>query len=763
MNFRINNLDDNLIQSIAKRFYLDKTTAAILVSRGITSDSDIEYFLSPGKHHFKDPFLLKGVRETVERIKIAKEEDETVVIYGDYDADGISATAIMYRTLKEYGVNVVPFVPERASGYGLSQQNIDFIMEEYLPSLIITVDCGISGYKEVEYLKDLAVDVIVTDHHELPEVLPDTLTVNCKIPSEYGFDGLCGAGVAFKISCALIGEAAYKYLDYAAIATIADSMPLIGENRDIVFEGIKQIKRGECSLSVKELIAISNVKEINSTTLAYVIAPRINAAGRMGDAVSALKLMISDDVDTIETLAVKLNAYNQSRQTECENLYKSAREKLVNTCYDKKIIVIEDDSWNSGLVGIIASKLVEEFSRPVILFVNTEGKLHGSARSIESINIFDVISHCKEYLTDFGGHAQAAGVSCTIENFAAFKKAIEGYVDLNYGYEYFKTDKSADLLINEKFTLKLAKELNRLEPFGTANKKPVFAISTRNTKAAPIKVGSPHLSIKTDYIELLYFNAIGARSMLDLPFEKHIIFEPNISVFNNEESLKGYVRDVEYSITPTPGAKLCGFRESLLTALNDNDDFLYVSDEMTSKIVKETSKEHYGTVYVTYNIDNIKNYPELNNSDVYLYSTAGKNLVNNVVVALNSAPYKGYKKIVYLDRPLGRVNYFSNVAETFINRTCRAFDYGKLDISKETFAEIFRRLCKYNRAPASNSIEFVKNCDIGFDKFQTLFVIEVFKELGIFTFQRGELRYNNNVKSSLSASKIYTEVEKIKN
>lgn len=762
MDFRINNLDDNLIRSISARFNLSKETAAILVSRGIATNEEVEYFLSPGKHHFKDPFQLKGVRETVERIKLAKREDEVVVIYGDYDADGISATAIMYLTLKEYGINVVPFVPERATGYGLSRDNIDFIMEEYLPSLVITVDCGISGYDEVEYLKDLAVDVIVTDHHELPEVLPDTLTVNCKIPSDYGFDGLCGAGVAFKIACALIGERAYKYLDYAAIATIADSMPLVNENRDIVYEGVKLIKSGNCSPAIKELIAISNVKEITSTSLAYLIAPRVNAAGRMGDAVSALKLMISTDRDLIEALAVKLNAYNQTRQSECENLYKSAREKLVETCYDKKIIVMQDDGWNAGLVGIIASKLVEEFSRPVILFVNNGGKLHGSARSVDSINIFDAISNCKEYLTEFGGHAQAAGVSCTIENFKAFKTAIEEYFDKNFGYEYFRPTKSADLLITEKFTLKLAKELNRLEPFGTANKKPVFAISTRSTKASPIKAGSQHLSIKTDYIELLYFNGLSSRGMLDLPFEKHIIFEPNVSVYNNEESLKGYVRDVEYVISPTLGAKLCGFRQSLLTALNENDDFLYVSEEMTAKAVDETMKDRYGTVYVTYNPDNIARYSSLEDVDVYLYSTTGRNLINNVVVGLNDAPYTGYKKIVYLDRPLGNVNYYENIKETFINRTNWAFNYARLDVTKETFAEIFRRLCKYNRAPASNSIEFAKNCDIGYNKFQTVFALEVFKELGIFSFSRGELRYNSNIKSSLSASKIYTEVEKFR-
>lgn len=763
MKFRIDNLNDNLIREISERFDLFPETAAILVSRGIVNDEDVKYYLNPGKHHFIDPYKLKGVKEAVERIKKAKEDSESVVIYGDYDADGICATAIMYLALRDYGINAAPFVPERTSGYGLSTENIDFVMEKYLPGLVITVDCGISGYDEVEYLKDLAVDVIITDHHELPDVLPDTLSINCKIPSEYGFDGLCGAGVAFKIACALIGERAYKYLDFAAIATIADSMPLVSENRDIVFEGVNLIKQGNCSPAVKELIAISNLREITSTNLAYVLAPRINAAGRMGDADSALKLMISSDNGLIEQLCLKLNAYNQSRQTECENLYKSARDKLVKTSYDKKIIIMQDDSWNGGLVGIIASKLVEEFSRPVILFVNNNGKLHGSARSIEAINIFEAISACKEYLIDFGGHAQAAGITCDAENYPKFKTALENYVNEKYSYDCFKPEKFADILITDKFSLKLAKELNRLEPFGTANRRPVFAVSTRNTKSAPIKVGSPHLSIHTDYIEMLYFNASDSRPMLDLPFEKHIIFESNVSVFNKQESLKGYVKEVEYVIAKTPGTKLCGFRESLLTALNDNDDYLYISDEMTEKVVSDTLLNNYGTIYVCYNVDTLDHFDTLEKTDRYLYKTAGKNLVNNVVVALKEEPFVGYKKIVYLDRPLGNVNYYKDVTETLINRQRRAFKYEELDVSKDTFTEMFRRLVKFNRAPAENSIDFVKNCDIGYDKYQTVFVLEVFIELGIFAFINGELRYNQNVKSSLDASRIYAEVVKLHN
>lgn len=376
--FGFNDQEIQTINNLAKSCGLQFETTAILFLRGIDTKEKIDYFLNPGKHHFIDPFLLSGMKEAVERITLARDEEETVAVYGDYDADGVTATSILYYALKQFGINVVTVIPERENGYGLQTQIIDNLLDEHFPTLLITVDCGISGYNEVEYLKSCGVDVIVTDHHELPDKLPDCITVNCKIHSDYGFEYLCGAGVAYKLAYALIGESADQFLDYVALATIADSMPLLGENRDIVYEGVNLIKSGKGHPSLNELIAVSNMREISSTGLAFTIAPRINAAGRMGNARAALDLLTTDDPNLIEELTIKLNAYNQQRQAECDKLYRDARQKLVATAYNKKIIVLSDVNWNSGLVGIIAAKLVEEFSRPIILFVNTDGKLHGS-------------------------------------------------------------------------------------------------------------------------------------------------------------------------------------------------------------------------------------------------------------------------------------------------------------------------------------------------------------------------------------------------
>ena len=762
INDIINRQDAEKIESIARKFGLFRETVEILFSRGIKTEKDVEYFLNPGKHHFKDPYLLVGMKKAVERIKMAKEAEETVIVYGDYDADGICATSILYSALKEFGVDAVPFVPERSEGYGLNNATIDKLIDEYFPELIITVDCGISCKNEIEYIKAAGVDVIVTDHHELPEELPDCTVINCKMESDYGFDGLCGAGVAFKLATALIGERADKYLDFAAIATIADSMPLVDENRDIVYEGVKLIKSGRARSAVNELIAISNVKDINSTSLAFTIAPRINAAGRMGDAYSALKLMLSTDGREVEELAVKLNSFNVLRQKECDSLYKSAKSKLIENAYDKKIAILCDDGWNSGLVGIIAARLAEEFSRPVILFVGSSGSLHGSARSVEGVNIFEAIFACKKFLTDFGGHAQAAGITVSEGNYAAFKKAIEEYIDLNYGNEFFRPKKCAELMIEKKFSLKFAKELNRLEPFGTGNKKPLFCVKAQEVNPIPVKVGSPHLFLKTPQIDLLYFNGAPVYELLSSGALKSIVFEPNVSVYNNEESLKGYVKDVEYEVSPSERVVLDAYRVSLLTALTDNDDYLYVSDSMTAELVSENENSRYGTVYALFNPQNVNKYPSLASLDRSLYFTANKNLLNNVVIAPRAHNIQGYRKMVYLDRPLGSVSFFEDVKETFINRGVRAFDYSRLDVSKSTFANLFKAVKTYEFSKCENSVDFALKVDLGVSKMQLVFVMEVFVELGIFYFNKGVLRYNDAIKTNLNSSRIYEEVEKLK-
>ena len=426
----------NIISVLAKETGLTEEITRILYARGVDNAQKIRRFMRPSEKNFLSPFLMKGMQEAVELITQARDEGRTVAVFGDYDADGICASAIMYYALREFGVDVHVYVPERVDGYGLSEESIDKIFEECNPELFITVDCGISCAKEAQYIYELGSDVIVTDHHELPEVLPDCVIVNPKLQDDYPYDNLCGAGVAFKLACALLGRAAYKYLDFATLATVADSVPLLGENRDIVTEGLK-LFNNRLRPCFAQLLG-KTVESITAQTLAFNIAPRVNAAGRMGDAQAAFQLFISESETEIYDLAVKLCAYNTERQKCCDELYASAKQKLTEKGAYGNVIMLSDESWNAGFVGIVAARIAEEYNRPTLLFVHHGDMLKGSARSIENINIFTALKNCSHLIEEFGGHAQAAGINIRCDAFDELESALNKEIADTYTEKDFE-------------------------------------------------------------------------------------------------------------------------------------------------------------------------------------------------------------------------------------------------------------------------------------------------------------------------------------
>ncbi|MBQ0099459.1 MAG: DHH family phosphoesterase [Firmicutes bacterium] len=367
--------DENLILSISNECGIMQDTARLLLHRNIDSIEKAKIFLSPSKKYFYNPNLLFGVKEAVERIKKAKEGNENILVFGDYDADGVCATTVLYSSLNDFGVNVNAVIPEREDGYGLNVEMIKKIISKNKIDVIVTVDCGISDYEKIEEIKKLGLDVIVTDHHEPPEMLPNCICINPKIKGQdYPFNGLCGAGVAYKLSYALIGEKADNYLDFVSLATVADSMDLIDENRNIVYEGLKIFNSNKLRSCFKYCLGENVNKQITAQTLAFSLAPRINAGGRMGDANSALNLFLEEDENEKFNLAVRLNTYNIDRQVQCDEIYNQAKVIIKEKkLYNDKAILIYNESWKSGFVGIVASKLVEEYNRPVIVFVGYDG------------------------------------------------------------------------------------------------------------------------------------------------------------------------------------------------------------------------------------------------------------------------------------------------------------------------------------------------------------------------------------------------------
>ena len=542
--FTKSNVDNQIINEVMKFASVGYDMASILVSRGITTKEEVRRFLNPSVKNLSDPFLLTGMKEGVERITNAKRLGENVLIFGDYDADGVSATSTLYHALKEFGIeNVYAVIPEREDGYGLNEELVSSLAEEYFIDLIITVDCGISDKDTIKFInEELGIDVIVTDHHEIPEVLPETILINPKLDEGRVFSGLCGAGVAYKLAKALIGDSADKYLDIVALATVADSMSLVDENRDIVAEGLKLFRKGKIRKAFASLIN-DNVNEVTAQTLAYQIAPKINAAGRMGDANSALRLFLTDDQEEIFDLAVQLTKYNQERQAECDKLYKSAKSQLESQGAFDKVIMLYNEEWSTGFVGIVAARIAGEYNRPVILFAGHNGELKGSARSIDTINIFDAISANSEYLIEYGGHSQAAGVAVSKDNFESFKKGVNDYLSKNYEIEDFAPTIFVEKQIKDKLSIDFVEQLELLEPTGVGNRKPLFLINVNEVDANLLKTGSPHLLIKSEYVDLLWFSSCNEKERLNLPLNKDIIFETNLSNYNGKKYIKGYTLD----------------------------------------------------------------------------------------------------------------------------------------------------------------------------------------------------------------------------
>lgn len=724
----------NIATSISENFGLGKRTAKILVSRGIDTLDKAEKFLNAGKHNFLSPFLLSGVKEACQKINNAVADNKNILIYGDYDADGICASSIMYYALKELGATSIDvYIPEREMGYGITERSMKDVFN-ISPDLIITVDCGIGCKDEIEVFKQNGIDVIVTDHHELPQNLPDCIKVNCKIKSDYPYTNLSGAGVAYKLAVALIGEKADKLLDFVAIATVADSMDLTYENRDLVVEGLKLFNNPRPQL--RAMLDYSKAKEITSGLLAFTIAPRINACGRMGNARLALKLMLSDNPSEMKEIAFKLNEYNILRQAECEKLYNNAKEMLLSEGLDCSVIVLYGQDWQAGLVGIVSARLTEEFNRPTILFTPCEeGIYKGSARSIDGINMFEAISSCSDILTTFGGHAQAAGVSLKKENFKEFKSRLNDFINKNHCDKFVKKT-VVEEFITSPVTISDAKDLLRLEPYGTGNKKPLFALKGHTFKI--FKLNGNHLSLKTDNLELLYFNGLTQADELADEKVKTLVFDLNYSLYNNNESVKGFVKNYEITVDDSTHTKNALFSLYLDNLLKSESDAIKLSKEEIDKEIAKSLKTPYGTVFAINDIENLKYYPQLAHLTMDIEKADGT-LINKIIIGYNGGG--DYKKVIYLDN--GYIPCKGVVCKDIL-------PFEKCIYTRETLVNVFGVF-----STSYISLAEIISQNSNYNSFELAFATAVLSELGILKRIGGYIVRDKSVKSSIENSKIY--------
>ena len=553
------NSDMNKIKEISEKFEISELLSSVLVNRNIVEDHEIKLFLNPTRYDFHDPYLMPDMEEAVERIIKAIENNEKTIIYGDYDVDGITSITVLTRFLKERGLNVNSYIPNRLDeGYGLNKEAIKNIADEGY-KLIITVDCGISGTEEVDYAYSLGMEVIVTDHHEPLDKLPNALAViDCKRKdSKYPFNSLAGVGVAFKLIQAIgmklkLEEKEYlKFLDIVCIGTISDIVPLIDENRVIAKLGLKLVEQTRLP-GVKALLNVAAYKEINSNTVSFGIAPRINACGRMGHERDALDLFLTENIVEANRITEKLNEYNKKRQEIEKRMFEEAVQTIEQeNIKDKKAIVLGGEDWHHGVIGIVASKITELYYKPSILicFEGNEGK--GSGRSISGFDLHAALCSSSNYLEKYGGHEMAVGLSLKKEMFEDFKVNFERLAEDAHTEEFvpvIKIDKEINL---KDITIENVKGLNLLEPFGESNKTPVFIY--KNLKIDSIRALSEgkHLKLTlkdgNTIINAIGFN-MGSYSEEFLIGDKiDVVGILEINSFNGSENVQINMKDIRKS------------------------------------------------------------------------------------------------------------------------------------------------------------------------------------------------------------------------
>lgn len=515
--WQIYETNENKIEEISKTHELNKLLSTILVNRNITKEEDIRLFLKPTRKDFHNPFLIKDMEKAVGRIIKAIEQKEKVTIYGDYDVDGITSITVLKSFLQDRGLEVENYIPNRLEeGYGLNKQAIDSIAQNGC-QLMITVDCGISAIEEIDYANSLGIEIIVTDHHEAGAELPKALAVidNKRKDSEYPFRELAGVGVVFKLIQAIgikleLPEESYlKYLDIVCIGTISDIVPLVNENRVIAKLGLMLIRQTK-NIGLKSILQSSGYSKIDSNTISFGVAPRINACGRMGKADQALKLFLSKNLNEVTQLTKELNEYNQIRQETEKQIFESALKQIKHEHLDKNnSIIVGGENWHHGVIGIVSSKITEMYFKPsILLSFEEDGIGKGSGRSIPGFDLHEALMKCLDTIEKFGGHSMAIGITVKKENFNKFKQEFEEIAkqaNVSEIVPIIQIDAKIDL---NEISKEMVESLKELEPFGEGNKMPIFAF--KNLKIDSIRALSEgkHLKLTLKNNNTI-INAIG--------------------------------------------------------------------------------------------------------------------------------------------------------------------------------------------------------------------------------------------------------------
>lgn len=748
-------------KKLAGNLRISDTFMRLLLGRGL-KEEDLRAYLHPSVEDMSSPYDIEGMDSAVARVREAIDKKQRILIYGDYDCDGICAVSVLMLYLRDK-THADYFIPDRnRDGYGVSVSALNRLIASKRPDLVITVDCGITAVDEVKFLKEHGVDTVVTDHHEPQKTLPDCIVLDPKI-SRKGFCDYCGAGVAFKLIEALAGrEEACKYLDIVAIATVADVVPLKGDNRIIAYYGINSIKKSPRK-GIKMLLGED---ACTSQNIMFRLAPRMNAAGRLDSAMKVVDLFLEDDYFMLKTLAEELIRDNARRQELCEEVVDEAKRMLRGTDFSKTgLIALYSDRWEAGVLGIASSNLVEEFKRPAVLFAKSGDKLKGSARSVPSVNIFELFSDLSGYFTSFGGHAQAAGVSLDVKNFEDFKRVADEKILSRHNLSEFVPDVACEMQLPLDFDfLSFAKELELMQPVGYGNPRPNFLISAEGLKFERIGY-SKHVKCASKNIDIVGFydfaETLGARTG-KTDFEVSL----DVNTFRNTVTAQGVLRSV--------GIREVALSEDEADSLNlhhlDFEGGAYVSRIGREDFESILNSSPFGTAVVCFCKDDyeracaqcegIKKLP------VFIGNVPELNPRNCVIICPSKDFDFGYYHTVALaGAPLaeGYIGYIVDnsakcVAITDVTPT-------KLKASDEELRSIYRAIASVAvsklRAKDLHSLYLQVSERYATQKSKFLLAMKIFGELGLISLgERGELSVNRK-SVQLSDSRAYRNIDHV--
>ncbi len=782
-------INNEFIDKMSKVFNLDEHLIHLLYSRGIDTQDKLKKYLSPSITDLHDPFLFENMSAVVSKIEEHIANNSKIMIFGDYDVDGITASAILIKYFNSIGANISNFMPNRyEDGYGLTIETLDKIFANNKPDLIITVDCGITAVEETEYIKSLGSDIIVTDHHERGEKLPDCLIINPKISENYPFHSLCGAGVALKLVQALAGiSVAKQYLPICAIATIADIVELLDENRAIVALGIKEFATlpdgilrlmRECGLSIN----------CRASDIAFKLAPKINASGRMGSAQTSLDLYMETDALKIKKLCNQILEYNNQRQHLCDKVYQDVKNELnQKDIFRISAVVMSSNEWDSGILGIVCARIAEEYHRPTFLFSQVQDELVGSCRSVNGVNVHTLLSSMPHLLTKFGGHPMAAGLTLKVENYDEFVKLTNDYVAENLDKSDFLPTKSYEFSLDEaEITLKFVEDIDRLEPCGHMNSRPIFMFKLKNAFVSCLPKHPQHLVLSYPSFSLLAFNASDKYFVLSGNTSCNLLADLNIDTFRNTKKISGIVKSIDYEDIYRPVDHEiieAEYIKQITYPLESTYTFNNYNRDQLIRLLVDMDKNVYGTLIVANDYNTYINFKAIfDSNNIFrnrIFDINDETGLNTILLApTDFKSFNTFSRIIFLD-PILNMGYLSE-----LHKKAKSTVYlphmpasahsllNKIDLSRQIFGKYFRLIQfafenqirgYYCYDMYHNLLAKLKDKD-NYSYLQFYTCLNVFKELGIVEVSDNfnEIIKITDKKNPLNASSFYNRLATLK-